>query len=343
MIPESGIPIREKRGGSTDANVSRPGPARPIPTRVGVRNPGGMALPPDLAPGRVEFHWKLVWDENVRALVQAANSGQSAAAERPRETGPVSGPHSKLTTLEWGSEPNEALHYESRGINASLLESSTGGRTWFKWVVLAILLIAGSLGGYMYFTSGGAAKQQKVRQGSGSGAILPGGATIQMAPGGWRSTSAGDAAGMSTGRRFSLFPSLTPMTDYVVEFRGQVITNSLGWVVRAVDSRNYYAMRLELVKAGVGQEVALVRFAVVDGEQGAMKRIPVPLVIRDKAMKVRLDVVGPRITTYVDGRAVDYWNDTRLPKGTFGFMNDKEGRAEIKSVRVSSPGKTAGN
>jgi hypothetical protein len=59
-------------------------------------------------------------------------------------------------------------------------------------------------------------------------------------------------------------------------------------------------------------------------------------------MKVRVDVVGPRITTYVEGRAVDYWNDTRLHAGTFGFMNDKEGRAEIGSVRVSSPGNEAG-
>jgi hypothetical protein len=343
MISESGVPAREGRSGSMDAYVGRPGPARPIPTRVGLRKPGGAALPPDLAPGRVEFHWKLVWDESVRALVPAASIEQSATIKRPRETGPVGGPHSKLTTLEWATEPREGQRDESEGVDTSLLESSAGSRAWFKWVVLAVLLAAGSLGGYKYFSSGGTAEQRRVGQRSGSGAILPGGAPIQMASGGWRNTSAEDAAGVSARRRFSLFPSLTPMTDYVVEFQGRVITNSLGWVVRAMDSRNYYGMRLELVKTGVGQEVELVRFAVVDGEQGAVKRIPVPLVIRDNTMKVRLDVVGPRITTYVDGRAVDYWNDTRLQKGTFGFMNDMEGRAEIKSVRVSSPGKAAGD
>jgi len=133
------------------------------------------------------------------------------------------------------------------------------------------------------------------------------------------------------------------MTDYIVEFQGQVMTKSLGWVVRATDSKNYYALRLELVKNGPTPEVELVRFAVVGGEQGAAKRIPVQATVRDNILKARVDVIGPRITTYVDGKAVDFWNDTRLHSGTFGFMNDKEGRAVIKSVRVSSPGSPAGN
>ena len=148
--------------------------------------------------------------------------------------------------------------------------------------------------------------------------------------------------GMSAERRFSLYRTLAPMTDYIVEFNGHVLSKSLGWVVRASDSRNYYGLRLELAKSGPTSEVELVRFAVVDGEQGAAKRIPVPVAVRNQTMKVRVDVVEPRITTYVEGRAVDYWNDTRLRAGTFGFMNDKEGRAEIGSVRVSSPGNEAG-
>jgi len=164
-----------------------------------------------------------------------------------------------------------------------------------------------------------------------------------MAPAGWRSMPAEDDSGIASGRRFSLYRTVAPMVDYIVEFQGQVLTKSLGWVVRVSDSKNYYALKLELVKTDPMPEVELVRFAVVGGEQGTAKRIPIQTTVRNRTLKVRVDVVGPRITTYVDGRAVDFWNDTRLHSGTFGFMNDKEGRAEIKSVRVSSPGSPAGN
>jgi hypothetical protein len=361
MRPESGLPASEKRGGGGDPSMSRQTPARPIPTRVGVRRPGSAALPPALAPKRVEFRWKLVWDESVEALIPASRpepvvraapleSGAAsvprfAVLERPHAPEPESAPRSKLTRLDLAVEHvEETPAAETTAETLDLPGPSGDGRPWLKWVA-GVMVVLGLAGAYMHFATGSsdhAAKQTESRGRRVSGSSVSIGAPIPMAPSGWRSMPAEDAVGMSAERRFSLYRTVAPMTDYVVEFNGHVLSKSLGWVVRVSDSRNYYGLRLELAKSGPASEVELVRFAVVDGEQGAAKRIPVPVAVHNQTMKVRVDVVGPRITTYVEGSAVDYWNDTRLHAGTFGFMNDKEGRAEIRSVRVSSPGTEAG-
>jgi hypothetical protein len=362
MSNESGPATREKRGSGADTFPGRQTPARPIPTRVGVRKPASAALPPALAPKPVEFRWKLVWDESVKALIPVERP-QAVGGTAPPESGgadvphfamlgrthksePPSGPRSTLTTLALAKEATDATpDAEAATGRMDLSQPSGGTRPWLKWVAGAILVL-GLFGGYKYFTAGvseGPSRQQGSRGRNATGSMLPVGAPIPMTPTGWRGMPAEDETGLSAGRRFSLYRTAAPMADYIVEFTGQVLTKSLGWVVRVADSKNYYALILEQVKSGSLAEVELVRFAVVNGEQGAMKRIPVPAVIRNKPIKVRVDVVGPRITTYVEGRAVDFWNDTRLGTGTFGFMNDKEGRAEIKSVRVSSPGTAAGH
>ena len=358
MKPETGLSARENRGGAGDYG-KRSITARPIPMRVGLRKPGSGTLPGSLALKPVQFRWKLVWHENVKALLPvtqpeavaafAPESRQQAPLftllDQPHKPEPAAEAPSNLTTLGLGGEVKSSPAAMQEQLDVSL-PSRVGGRAWLKWAVIA-LAAAGLLGGYKLLAPGGgpgsAAQQHSPRARRAPGAMLPVGAPIQMAPAGWRSAPAEDAAGISAGRRFSLYRSLAPMTDYIVEFQGTVITKSLGWVVRASDPKNYYAMRLELVKTGPVQEVELVRCAVVDGEQGAEKRVPVPALIQDKTMKVRVDVVGPRITTYVNGRAVDFWNDVRLGSGTFGFMNDKESRAEIKFVRVSSPGGPPGS
>lgn len=361
MRPESSLPTREKRGGGADIFLGRQSPARPIPTRVGVRKPASTALPPALAPKRIEFRWKLVWDESVKALIpetrpepvarptvaqpEPADIPRFAMIERPHEPEPESAPRSTLTTLALATEEAEtAVESGPASLTESLREAPPATSGWMKWLAV-IIVAAGSIGGYVYFTSGGVnnAGSPGARKTSSSSRPLTIGAPIAMAPAGWRSMPAEDDSGIASGRRFSLYRTVAPMVDYIVEFQGQVLTKSLGWVVRVSDSKNYYALKLELVKTDPMPEVELVRFAVVGGEQGTAKRIPIQTTVRNRTLKVRVDVVGPRITTYVDGRAVDFWNDTRLHSGTFGFMNDKEGRAEIKSVRVSSPGSPAGN
>jgi hypothetical protein len=90
-------------------------------------------------------------------------------------------------------------------------------------------------------------------------------------------------------------------------------------------------------------ELALARYAVIDGEEVSVSRVPVRVVLRsDVPYRIRFEARGPRFTTYIQGRAVDLWSDTRLRQGAFGFMNDREARAEIKSVQFSMPVGTTG-
>jgi len=63
------------------------------------------------------------------------------------------------------------------------------------------------------------------------------------------------------------------------------------------------------------------------------------VVVSNQTIKCAVDVVGPRITTYVEGEPLDYWNDTRLRAGTFGF-HERQGRARGDRVRARiQPGK----
>ncbi len=269
MRPESGPPAREKRGGGADLFLSRQSSARPIPTRVGVRRPGSATLPPALAPHRVQFRWKLVWDESVEALIPAARpepvfrtapteSGTSAVPrfamlERPHVQEPEKAPRSTLTRLDLTlDDVEERQAAEAATGTMDPPRPSGASRPWLKWVA-GVMVILGLGGGYLHFSTRGsenAAKQTGSRGRRASGAMLPVGAPIQMTPSGWRNMPAGDTTGMGVERRFSLYRTVAPMTDYIVEFNGHILSKSLGWVVRVSDSKNYYGMRLELAKSG---------------------------------------------------------------------------------------------
>jgi hypothetical protein len=73
----------------------------------------------------------------------------------------------------------------------------------------------------------------------------------------WGSGAKGNPAGWSrhadgyvnTGALALLRPTLK-FTDYHMEFFGQIETKSIGWTVRATDTRNYHAMKLTVMEAG---------------------------------------------------------------------------------------------
>ena len=67
---------------------------------------------------------------------------------------------------------------------------------------------------------------------------------------------------MNTGA-LALFRPTVKFTDYRMEFFGQIETKSIGWTVRAKDAKNYHAMKLTVVEAGIRPFVALVHYNVV--------------------------------------------------------------------------------
>jgi hypothetical protein len=150
----------------------------------------------------------------------------------------------------------------------------------------------------------------------------------------WASERATDLAGAALNRQLSLYRPSKTMKDYVVEFQGTIQERALGWIVRAKDASNYYCIKLEVDKAGTAK---LVRFGVIGGKEDAHTQLPLSLLPKPEngAYKVRVEAKGPKISTYINGQAVDVWVDERLAQGAAGFTNERGERAVVKSVQVS--------
>lgn len=150
----------------------------------------------------------------------------------------------------------------------------------------------------------------------------------------WASERATDLAGAALNRQLSLYRPSKTMKDYVVEFQGTIQERALGWIVRAQDPKNYYCLKLEVDKAGAAK---LIRFGVIDGKEDAHTQLPLSMLPKPEngAYKVRMEAKGPKISTYINGQAVDLWVDERLAKGAAGFTNERGERAIVKSVQVS--------
>jgi len=129
-------------------------------------------------------------------------------------------------------------------------------------------------------------------------------------------------------------PSLK-LSNYRIEFQGDIESTSMGWVFRASDPDDYYAMKLTMVSTGVSAKVALFKYLVVKGSQTQVGRVPIDSDVRnDTVFKVRVDVRGPKFSTYVQGQPVDVWTDDQLKTGGVGFLNERGERGRIKSVSI---------
>ena len=161
------------------------------------------------------------------------------------------------------------------------------------------------------------------------------GPSLISGEGGWSVDWAGQTPGAVSGRQVYIFrPSLT-MADYRFEFQGQIESKGLGWVFRAANPRNYYAMKVEMIDAGPEPKVALWRTAIINGEETQKTRIDLRVPARpDTVYKVREDVLGSTFRTYVQDELVDTWNDDRLPVGGVGLWKDKDEAAQVRMIQL---------
>jgi hypothetical protein len=150
---------------------------------------------------------------------------------------------------------------------------------------------------------------------------------------GWVTEWASDTAGSRRGRQITLYRPSANLSDYHMQFSGQIESKALGWVFRARDTRNYYGMKIENDKPG---SVLYTRFAVVNGKESSVtqKRLPIQARV-DTVYNVRLEVRGPRFSVYIQGEPVELWTDSRLKAGALGFMNEGDERGRTNSVRFS--------
>jgi hypothetical protein len=160
--------------------------------------------------------------------------------------------------------------------------------------------------------------------------------SIMVGEGGWVEGWGGDPAGAHYGREITIYRPSLKLSDYRIEFLGGIETKSIGWVFRAADPDNYYAMKLALVSTGLSEKVALFKFLIAGGHQTQVGRVPIDMDVKsDTTFKIRVDVHGPQFSTYVQGQQVDVWTDDQLKSGGVGFLNERGERGRIKSASIS--------
>jgi hypothetical protein len=145
-----------------------------------------------------------------------------------------------------------------------------------------------------------------------------------------------DKEGFIRPTQLALYKPSKDMTDYRLEFLTQIERKGVGWVFRAADEQNYYAMKLAVVQQSPRLMVSVVRYAVIDGRKGVATNTPVAMMMHpNRPYRVSVDVKGNQFSTAVEGQTVDTWSDDRLRAGAVGFFTESGERARLYWMRVS--------
>ena len=134
-----------------------------------------------------------------------------------------------------------------------------------------------------------------------------------------------DGGFMRTGQ-LALYRPTLKMENYRLEFFAQIESQSVGWVFRAKDEQNYYAMKLSVTEPGPRPLVSVVRYPVLAGHKGKRVQIPLPIMMHNNTpYHVALDVKGTRFRAFVEDQEVDSWSDDRLQHRWRGFLQRSRG------------------
>ncbi len=305
------------------SSVKNPEPAAVEATKLEVSKPAAKfqpaaskAAPPTTAKPETPSPKP----EVVEAAAQPAKQEVEEAAKeiaKPADRHPVKQP------------PNEPTADSVPNFGSQLPNSGFAGSLKVKLGIAIVLLI-----GACSFWLGWGGKGLKPASNGTMSADAPG-PSIIMGEGGWVEGWGGDPSGLHAGRQITIYRPSLKLSDYRIEFQGSIETQSIGWVFRAADPENYYALKLLTVSSGLSPRVALFKYLVLNGRQTQVGRVPIDLPIHaDTVFNIRTDVRGPQFSTYIQGRQVDVWTDDQLKAGGVGFLNEREERGKVKSVSI---------
>jgi hypothetical protein len=149
---------------------------------------------------------------------------------------------------------------------------------------------------------------------------------------GWQHSAAGY---VKTGEMALFQPSLH-YTDYHMEFYGQIEEKSMGWVVRAQDKQNYYAMKFKVIEPGLRPIIAMVHYQVVNGKRGHTQQTPLSVMVHNnQPYHVSVDVRGNHFVAAIEGEPVDSWTDDAPKKGGVGFFSETGERARLYWMKIA--------
>jgi hypothetical protein len=212
------------------------------------------------------------------------------------------------------------------GKNVSFIGSLKGK------LILAILLVF--IAGVVFYSMSSKSHQPAAPAATSTDEGV--GPSIMMGEGGWVQGWGGDPNGSHAGRQITIYRPSLKLSDYRIEFQGEIDSKSIGWVFRAMDPYNYYAMKLAIATPGVSPKMELVKYIVVQGHETEIGRVPLDIAARnDTVFNVREDVRGSKFSTFVQGQQVDVWTDEQIKSGGVGFLNERAERARIKSAAIS--------
>jgi hypothetical protein len=225
---------------------------------------------------------------------------------------------------------NESAGESGPNFGAMQLPNSSFAGSLKVKLGIAIVLLVGACS--LWLGWGGKSKQTVTNSAVSADGSGP---SIILGEGGWVEGWAGDPSNSHSGRQITLYRPSIKLSDYRIEFQGTIETQSIGWVFRAADPGNYYALKLMAVSAGLTPKLALFKYLVINGRQTQVGRVPIDLTLRtDSVFKVRTDVRGPQFSTYIQGQQVDVWTDDQLKAGGVGFLNERDERGKVKSVSI---------
>jgi hypothetical protein len=136
--------------------------------------------------------------------------------------------------------------------------------------------------------------------------------------------------------QLALFQPTLNYTNYRLEFFGQIESRGMGWVVRAQDRQNYYAMKFKVIEPGLRPVLSMVYYPVLGGKAGHKVEVPLSVMVHNNTpYHVAVEVSGKRLTTSVEGQEVETWVDDALPSGGVGFFTEAGERARLYWMRVA--------
>ncbi len=175
-----------------------------------------------------------------------------------------------------------------------------------------------------------------LRSGSSSNPSKPIEVEASMGGGGWmREPVSRLEAGFKQSRQLVFYRPSLSATDARMEFTWNLSSPSVGWIFRAKDRSNYYAMRVKVLKPGPSPTLGVEHFTVFNGAEGLRSEKVLILSRNDPTLRIRMEIAGPAFTLYMQGSAFEYWNDTRLTVGALGFFEEWNQASDIQSVRMT--------
>ncbi len=143
--------------------------------------------------------------------------------------------------------------------------------------------------------------------------------------------------GMVRPGRLRIWQPSIDLSDYKMEFEGTIEKKAMSWTYRSVNLDNFYASKIVVRRPGPIPTLEIVRYAMLDGKEGARSRLPLPMNVMGanaSLYHVEMKVRGGQFTTFLNGQIIDTWSDSRLKKGGVGFFAESGEVAAIHWVNV---------